>query len=286
MMTASDMVGFRPVHEANAIETVVVTIQFKNVLDDLQLVEAFQVVDSFEERLKGKNEMRGMGIQVGPQGVTQLNPFANTLPDGISRFRTDARGVQVEELRVDRQSIAYVTQNYVSWDIFWENASSLIFKLIDSIVRTSSADNIAAYSLTYVDRFIWEGSLDKFNAKFLLQENSPYVTAFVAESDNLWHCHSGKFIRENEYIKRLSVIRLDCVDEQTVGPSYKVEQKRYVRLENSLTDHFHQPGFSARNTKAENVIEEVSERYQSLHSKQREMLASILNSEILRRIGM
>lgn len=286
MMSAADKVGFKPLHEAHAIETVVVSVQFQQPLPDEVLRAAFQVADSFHERLSGKQEMRSMGVRIGPEGVSQMQSPSAALPDGLVRFRANPSAVTVEELRVERQSLTYVTQIYGGWQHFWQGASSLINPVLTSIASELGIGTVTSYALTYIDRFVWEGEPSQCKAGLLLNESTAFVSPFVLGSEDLWHSHSGQFLRVSDYVKRLMVVNLACVDEPAQDENYNSIKKRVVRIESSVSDVFNQEGFLRRDAAEYNIQSEINERFASLHEKQRDILQNILNKNMLKKIGM
>lgn len=286
MMSAADKVGFKPLHEAHAIETVVVSVQFQQPLPDDVLRAAFQVADSFHERLNGKQEMRSMGVRIGPEGVTQMQSQSAALPDGLVRFRANPSAVTVEELRVERQSLTYVTQIYGGWQHFWQGASSFINPVLTSIASALGIGAVTSYALTYIDRFVWEGDPSQCKAGLLLNEGTVFASPFVLSSDDLWHSHSGQFLRVSDYVKRLMVVNLACVDEPAQDENYNSIKKRVVRIESSVSDVFNQEGFLRRDDAEYNIESEINERFASLHEKQRDILQNILNKNMLKKIGM
>lgn len=284
-MSAVAKAGFRPLHEAHAIETVIVNIPFTSPVHDAAFSDALSALGVVAGSFPGRNEFRGASMPFGGGQILFGNqPSSSLLPDGVSYFRTDTRGVQIEELRLDRHSLLYATQDYLGWEKFIAAVVKYLYPVLRPIHDQCSPLIFHGSNLTYIDKFNFQGELNEFNSSLLLKQNSKYLAQFIEDSNDLWHCHVGKFIRQESGVKRLKSVRLDCLDEniQTFNSPLPAVS-RVVRLESTVSDIFDvvensQPQVS--------FINSIFDRYQNLHLQHKEMLTDILSDTILRKIGM
>ena len=279
MANAAAQVGFRPVHEAHAIEHLLATIHFDRPIDDHGIRTAIELMAQFQVELPGRNEIRGMGFQIGPQGVMPLTQGGpSEVPDGLVRFLMDGRGVMVKELRVDRQSIVFRTQAYTRWDAVWSEARGYIQALLPRL----GVANLSAYSLAYVNKFIWTGSPESAQSESLFRPDSPYVTSKSLEAKDLWHCHTGRFESNSTQVKRLEAVNLDCADEQDEAG----QPQRVVRISTTITDIFNQPGFTPHQVNGEEALPMLDRAFPELHIVLKDVFSKIVSDSVAAQIGL
>lgn len=286
-MSAVAKAGFRPLHDAHAIEAVIVNIPFAGPVHDAAFSEALSALGVVASAggFPGRNEFRGASMPFGGgQIIFGSQPSNSSLPDGVSYFRTDTRGVQIEELRLDRHSLLYATQDYLGWAKFIESAVKYIYPVLRPLHDQCSPLIFQGSSLTYIDKFYFHGEIRDFNSSLLLRPNSKYLAKFIEDSNDLWHCHVGKFVREELGVKRLKSVRLDCLDENVQTPnSSSPAVSRVVRLESTISDIFDVVESSGPQV---GFVNAIYDRYQNLHLQQKEVLTDILGDAILKKIGM
>ena len=281
MASATALEGFRPVHEAHAIEQLVVAIQFDRPLIDNDIRQIDILMASFSESLPGRNEIKGVGFQIGPHGMVPITQPFSDVPHGIVRTFTDPSGVVTKELRIERQSLVFRTMDYTRWASVWSEAQAYFTQILP---RISSAC-IATYSLTYIDKYVWEGAVDRCRPALLLRSDSPYVAPTIFCASDLWHSHSGHFVADGKVKKRLVVVDIDCLDEtDTNGPTAKTS--RVVRISTALTAILNQPGFEPSTMLAQNAAKELESDFSSLHNSLKVVFGSIVNEVAANQVGL
>lgn len=279
MANAAAQAGFRPVHEAHAIEHLLATIHFDRPLDDNGIRTAIELMAQFHDKLPSRSEIRGMGFQIGPQGVMPLMQAGPTeVPDGLVRYLSDGRGVMIKELRIDRQSIVFRTQAYTRWDAVWNEARGYI----QAILPRLGVANISAYSLAYVDKFIWTGSHGSAQPASLFRTNSPYVTAKSFQAMDLWHCHTGRFESTSAEVKRLEAVNLDCADELDEAAL----PQRVVRISTTITDIFNQPGFTPHQVNGVEALPMLDRAFPELHRVLKGVFSQIVSDAVAAQVGL
>jgi hypothetical protein len=280
MATAAQNGGFRPVHEAHAIEQVIATIQFDRPLDGAPIRAADQALVRYEQALPGRSEIRAMGIQFGPAGVSAVTPQMTDAPNGIARSVSDGRGVVVKELRIDRQSLMFRTQVYTRWDAVWAEAREYFGTLLGLVGDV----NVGGYGLAYVDKFIWTGAPGTCRPTDLIRTDAPFVSRASLDATDLWHCHSGRFSIVDGRIKRLENVDFDCIDEpaSTLGG----EPQRAVRISTQFTDLLNQPGAYQWNLAAREAMPELDAEFVTLHNLLKNVFGQIVNDDAARKVGL
>jgi uncharacterized protein (TIGR04255 family) len=282
MATAAAPDGFRPVHDAHAIEQLVATIQFDRPLPDDTIRAANETMAQFQESLPGRSDIRGMGFQFGPGGLVPVMPAVAESPSGVLRSFTDGRGVVLKELRVDRQVMVFRTQAYTRWDAVWAEAHRYFSALLPLI----EAVNVASFGLAYVDKFIWTGRPETCRSRDLFQAGSPYLAPRSLESQDLWHCHSGQFRIGDPSSKRLEVVDIDCVDELAEMQGSSTQMQRVVRISTNITDIFNQPGYEPRQISGSNAVLETARAFPMLHEELKRVFSEIISYEAAAQVGL
>jgi|GEM_PF-1537198 len=281
-MSASATHGeFLPIHEAHSIEQVVVAVQFATPLADDVIRSISETLDTFSESLPIRNDIRGMGFQVGLNGVTPIVSPANEMPSGVVRMALDAtKGSPLKELRIDRQNLVFSTQSYTRWAAVWDEANGYFEKILTHINGTK----VLSYGLTYIDKFHWTGRPELGLPAKALRLNSPYMTPKSFESHDLWHCHSGSFSRVSDTVKRLEVVDIDYLDEASVQ-AYSGTQ-RVVRIAINTVDIYNQPGYTPLEIDGNAASKELSSKFGALHDLQKNIVGAIINDELAHKVGL
>jgi uncharacterized protein (TIGR04255 family) len=276
MSMADSMKGhcqFEPVHDAHAIEQVVFVLQIDRPLDDKSFAAVSDAAAAFMSDLPGRNVIQAVGLMIGAVGIgTPAPPMMGTVFS-----RTNPAGIVESELRVERATVSFRTTLYTRWDAVWAQARKYFDVLIPKYVTSA---RIAGISLNFVDRFVWIGLPAECRPASLLRPSSKYVSPNVYEAPDLWHSHTGAFLRVDNQTKRLLNVNIDYVDG--IPP----ENKRTVVITTVLNDMFNQPDFQATEVTAESVASLFDAHMQQLHSFGKSVFGNIINDEMKKRIAL
>lgn len=280
MTTAESDARFVPLHDAHAIDQLVATVQFASRLTDGELDAIGSAMAHFQEQLPNTHQVRGVTFNFGPEGITPVQQADAAAPDGFVRFLADGK-TALKELRVDRDSLVFRTQVYTRWDAVWKEARSYF----DKVLALLEPGRVSALGLLYVDKFIWMGPPDACRPSFLLRDDSPYMTMNSLASQDLWHCHSGRFLKAAADVKRLEVVDIDCLDEPHETAAGAV-QRRVLRIATAVTDIYNQPGFEPRKQPQGNVIDDAEVAFSGLHIELKRVLSEIISDTYAARVGL
>lgn len=272
MSEASSQQGqFEPIHAAHAIEQVLFSIQFDLPLDEAVFLQARDIAKQFKKELPGVLETHGLTFTVdasSPSIPTKGFVFRSVMPDGTVG----------NELRLEPNSITFRTALYSRWDAVWSQASTY-FKALGSIYAAQT--KISGITLHYVDKFVWAGDLTKFRPTLLLRDESKYLCPHVYTLKDLWHSHTGAFIRADTRTKRLLNVNVDCLDENRLG-----DISRVVAIATVLTDQLNQPGYEPCYVNENGIVELVDTHMQGLHIFGKNVLGDVINAEMCKRIAL
>lgn len=273
-MTDNIQIGFDPLHDAHAIEQVVFGVQFEQPLNPDALNSANEIVDGFANKLPAEVKLQVISVAFGnPATPAPPPPAAGKIRQYVLPDKTIGA-----ELKVDPTSIVFRTTRYTRWDGVWGEAKAYFDALLPIFAANGKLINI---SLNYVDKFIWNGPLDKFQPRDLLCDGSKLFSSHILESSDLWHSHTGAFTKVDNHRKRLFNVNLDCNDEQKGQNS-----RRVVSVLTVISDIFNQPGYESLNQTAYEPISYVSDRMQELHGSSKLLFSNIINEKMCKRIAL
>lgn len=269
---------FEPLHDAHAIEHVLIGIQFDRPLTDSTITQLQAACSTLADELPGKSEMRGFGFSISPQGFNPILQNQSNVPDGFVRTRTAPTGFVEKELRVDRGGILFRNSAYTRWIDVWSEAKRYISTTLSAV---DDQVQLANYSLHYSDKFVWNGHQAACRPSSLLRSNSRFIAPHVFMAEDLWHSHTGIFTKTDQTIKRLLAVNTDCVDEPIDG-----EARRVVRITTVLTDLLNQPGFGQTMVTPEHRMDLIDSRINQLHNALKAVFCEIVTADVCKRIGL
>ncbi len=266
---------FAPVHEAHSIEQVVFVLQFDRPLSDSVFKKILDDSASFEEKLPAVSQlMPQFAISFGNPGA-----MPPSLPSGGTSYRRiSPNGTLDTELRIERNTITYLTTSYTRWSPTWEKAKEFIYPLIAAYMQHA---RIGAITLNYVDKYIWKGAPESFHPDLLIDKKSDLISRNIFNIEDFWHSHTGAFYKINDQVKRLLNFNVDALEEPIQGKLHKV-----IALTTVITDMLDQPGYEILDYNAVNLIEYVDKAMQSMHDFSKVILKGTLTPEVQKVIGL
>lgn len=269
-----------PVHEAHSIEQAVLILHFDRPLEQSKLSATIDNAKQFSTELPGGGNIVG-GFPMSISGFPmQIMPIpAQMQMTGIILHRSAPDGSMERELRVDTASITLKTARYTRWSAIWEDTKRYYSALINAYLDNGS--KISNISVNFVDKFIWDGEIKDFDPSLLLNKKSEYIANYIFTLRDLWHFHTGSFLRADEKTKRLININVDCLDEFNGSAS-----RRAVLITSVLTDMFNQPSFEEAVITSDNAMDFITEHMKSLHALDKDILSKILVDSMTKQIAL
>lgn len=263
---------FEPLHEAHAIEQVMFVVQVDRPLDDTNIAAIYRVAEQFQPELPGRAEIQGLALTIGSRGssrpISAGRVFSRTRPDGTIE----------SELRVERDSVTFRTTIYTRWSAIWAQAR----RYFDTIIPMyASHASIGGISINFVDKFLWVGTAAECRPNLLLRPGSIYLCPHVYNVQDLWHSHTGAFLRVSNETKRLLNINVDYLDENRPNGIQRV-----VAITTVLSDLMNQPGYAPSQVAANAAVEFLDSHMRQLHDFGKEVFGKIINDDMCRRIAL
>jgi len=272
MATESARVGiFEPIHAAHALEQVTLGIQFERSVTARAFAQISKEAEAFAD-FSERQELQGVSISIGaPVGGSSV---ANGLL--FRKKHEDGSAGSAYDLIVDASSIVFRTTRYTRWKEVWTQAEKYFVKLTP-LYKTP----IASLQLNFVDKFRWQGEISESRPKIMLRPNSPYLPAHVFEQPDLWHSHTGVFLKMSSKIKRLLNVNVDHSEEKV-----KDVTKRQVVISTFLNDMLNQDGYEVEEISGEEAIPFFKERFGALHDFGKEVFGQTISDEMAKRIAL
>lgn len=278
MSTISTTKGhFEPVHSAHSIEQAVLVLHFDRPLEQARLSAAMGAANQFKSELPGSTPVIGGGFSVAIGGSPSM-PMQMPAT-GVMLHRSAPDGTIESELRVEQASITFRTTRYSRWSAIWDQAKRYFSAVIGAYLENGSA--LVSISINFVDKFVWNGDQKDFDSSLLLSKDSEYIAKHIFSLNDLWHIHTGAFIRSDEQTKRLMNINIDCVDEFN-----GLHSRRAISITTVLTDMFNQPGFEPFAVTNDNAMNVISAHLESLHTFDKDILSKTLVESMAKQIAL
>lgn len=268
---------FLPLHDAHAIEQVLIVLQMARPMDAESFAKVLKVVEQFSGELPGRNEIQRLVLAFGqdPSIGGQLPPSE---VHGFVMSRTAPNGVVESELRLETASITFRTATYTRWQSIWDQASRY-FAAVAEIYADKNA--ISTVSLNYIDKFVWSGDPAKCSPRQLLKPQSPYICPHVYGLEDLWHSHTGAFLRFDSQTKRLLNVNVDYLHDEPITGS-----RRLIGVSTVLTDMFNQPGYDSLDLSPKDISGFLTDRMKNLHDFSKSVFADVISENMGKRIAL
>jgi uncharacterized protein (TIGR04255 family) len=197
--------------------------------------------------------------------------FAHIAPDG-----------QAEKvLRVDWNSITYLSTNYTHWKDLRADALEAV-ELAATEFFYDQGYSVTEAGLQYENRFLWIGSNEDFDATQLIRPDSSWIPPRIYNSKLNWHANCGEFQAIDNGIRRLIRMNTAAISGYQSDPN-----QRSIILQVSLSDALNMPGFDVSNAMTHAQSEAwIKERLEHLHADEKRIVADIIVGEMQERITL
>lgn len=264
---------FEPLHKAHSIEQVIFIVRFEQDIPQEKL-QALKTILGKDHALPNRTPIRTVTFPIGVAAAPDVSPLA-----GYVYSRTSEDDRTEEELRLELSSITFKTFLYTRWEENWSQVRTYLEKLLPVYMEGTGVKEV---SLLYADQFIWNGEMEQADpAGKLLRASSPYLVPSVYNVPDLWHSHTGAFLRADHVTKRLQLVEVDFVDLTKDS-----KPNRAVVVKTAITDTFNAPGYERSSLEKNAALEFINVHMNQLHCLNKKILHSIVNDEMCERIAL
>jgi uncharacterized protein (TIGR04255 family) len=279
---------WRPAHQTHAIERVNLTIQFAEPVP----ARAWQpTIDDATIRLQGAGfgqaplpavTFGAPGVQIvfGPSAsLSAAQGQAAPQPSANRAFVLIEDGQPREEVQITRQQLVFGVNRYMGWESLCGRLGEVFRGVIEKGLEISPASLI---KLEYWDRFSYDGEPNEADYSNLLTQQSGYVPNFVFGIRDVFHSHSGHFLR-HEPSKRLLNINIDVGDVEAPlmeGASVVPGAHRSAGIYTMCQDTFSDPVQGSLD------FEGVMSALNEMHSTLKTVLGDVITEQMSSRISL
>lgn len=266
----SSLVGveFEPLHAAHSIENVQFILNFSTAISDADWPAVLETARSHKGALPGEIPVTSF---TGTGTVQEGKP-------GIARRRAAPTGAIEEELVVTRGSLVYHTSKYDRWVGCWNRAREIFDSVLSAVPGGFVLSTIGQ---SVVDKFVHHGAPSRESLQNVLRKDSPYICSHVFECDDLWHSHTGAFIKHDPQTRRLRNINIDYLDDQISGLT-----RRTLAISIVVSDQFQQQGYDPNTLRITNTSTLINDHMENLHQENKMILSRLLTDKMVRRIAL
>lgn len=264
---------FRPVNQAHAIAEMVLFFEF---LPDLSSV--IPALMSLQDELKAsfpraeKTQSFKFDLQPGPNVVSQQVSGLQ-----LSRFRTDGSPGWV--ININEPAISFHCMDYTRWQSIWDELRLYVTHVFQ--VLGAAPITISSVGLKYVDRFVWGGLEENYDAKLLFKRDAPLLHPRAFISASRWHCHTGWYQQELKKEEILHQLNIDSGRHLLSGaPAVIVNIDHTQIIRSVLPDQLAKYGDLSETTAP------LDELLNQLHISNKSVLSSLLSNEMGKRINL
>lgn len=268
----SSLVGveFEPLHAAHAIDNVQFILNFASTISDVDWLAVLAAAREHKGDFPGEELVTSFAVAVAGT-VVEGKP-------GIALRRMAPNGAIEEEFVITRGALVYRTSKYVRWAGCWQRAREIFDSVLKAVPEGVVLSNIGQ---SVVDKFVHQGTPSRNSPQSVLRKGSPYICSHVFERDDLWHSHTGAFIKHDPYTRRLRNINIDYLDDQISGLTM-----RTLAISIVVSDQFQQQGYEPITTHIMDTSTLIDEHMQNLHQENKMILSQLLTAEMARRIAL
>jgi uncharacterized protein (TIGR04255 family) len=263
--------GFQPYKDGHAIAEVVFGLVFDRVLSPMELGAFFAAHSKFQEKLPGKSQIASVPILFGGAPVAVQG-------SGVSFDRFGRAGNIEQRLRLEANAAFVNSLQYSRW----AEVSSEAYSLLDEALNSArqAAIGLTGVVLQYVDVFEWQGDLEDYDLKTLLNENRSYFPGSIFERGHLWHLHQGWYRNDDlptggRLLERIST---DGILNEFGRP--------IVRLDSNLSFEFDAARTFVAMADNPSSGVSISRVFDFLHDENKEIMGNCLTDTIRKKIGL
>jgi hypothetical protein len=235
------MTTWQPIHDNHAIDVMAVVVSLAEAMPEKLFRQVSKLLEekAFSAGLRSRHALGAFQISISPsggilpQGANQQGLMFNALfetPEGES-----IPGKLAEQVQIDTLRIIYRTWRYVSWSWQAEHLRSLVRPALDSLLPIVA---VGSLRFEYLDRFSFAGPTGAADLALVLRKGSPVIPPYVFEQRDLFHSHTGAFIRNAKGQRRLHMTNIDLLDEPAMAAA---EQVRWVNITTASEARFIEP---------------------------------------------
>ena len=273
------MSQYLPYADLHSIQEAQVDLHFRHEFDQQEIASARAGVEAdLKDVLPRSAEVRGGSVTVNLSNfeaqVQTGSVLSNLVGFQFSRVKGDGKPAQV--LRLSENLVSVNVSEYEGWSKVRADSIKYITAVLVSL--SLAGNPVMATSLQFIDRYTFNGESRDAKAELLFVKDNEYISARCFTAGSLWHCHNGWFDSPDPAGRVLNQLN--------VG-SGMVDQASIVTIDHRVTLHLSTPRQSLEALLDPHEVSlSLGVALDTLHDKNKSILRTILQPEMIAKIGM
>ena len=183
---------YLPYSEKHSVQEAQIALHFQAPFDQPDIERARNAAAAdLKGALPRAAEMLGSTFTIdAASGEMTVAPLQPALA-GFERSRVRGDGKPAGTLRLAGAALSVSVANYEGWEI--ARRQSIAYMLVTLSQLPLNVNPVMRVSLQFIDRYAFNGALDKADARLLFRDDSEYIARRCFTAGPLWHCHTGWF---------------------------------------------------------------------------------------------
>lgn len=264
---------FKPNHSINEVAFV---MNFSRPFTEKELESLTELEDLLKDDLPKMELHKGAEFRISPEGTMEaLSPKLAAL----SFKHYSEKDTFDWALRAEGNIIAVNCLDYSNgWKEIWPKVHNYLNHAARKLVSTELS--VESLALQYIDRFIYEGQLDCYEASTIFDNQSDYLNKKVTKVGPYWHIHQGWF----DTIKGLPTRLLNVLNITAA----MADKEHHTTIDHSATIQFKQQ-LTNHKSLFEDTIKgttTINYYFDLLHEENKQVLRGLLNSDRINEINL
>lgn len=274
------MAEYLPFQGKHSIQEAQINILFLGPFDQqsIQLTRGF-VQAELSVELPRSAEVLGGSLRIDITNPSSPSPMGQMQSnvEGFQFSKAQPNGQPARVLQLANNTLSISFMDYESWGA----AKCDALRYLRPVLISLPLEQIPAVAigLRFIDRYTFSGNPDDARPDLLLMRKNPHITPHTFDSGATWHCNTGWF--ENP------IEEGDRVLHNLNASSSLVNLSSTVTIDHNATRHLGSLRYSmdTLSTPAGGMIS-LTDALESLHDRNKEILAQVLLPEMLGKIGI
>lgn len=267
------MPEFRPAAGRHAIKGMAFSIEFAAPLSEATVAALGRLQEVHKNDLPRHVRMHSVTFdfaKMGTPGQARMAPqgpftLSKVLPNGEAEI----------SFSVTHEGLSVSCSVYSRWNEMWAKARRL-FKSAADIIQAEAI--VATAVLNYLDKFDWDGDIDKADTSQLLKADSIYLTPRVSKELGQWHCHQGFFEWGDNPVTHAQLINVN-LDKKYVDSAITLEITTLHRCALNGEPLRLADALGAENSALDKLMDQM-------HAKNKAILNDVLTPEMVGKIAL
>ena len=258
----------------HAIQSAAFAVDFSAELDVGEIARLRLAAAELKGDFPNVSDQKRMMLQFN-SGLQGASSSAATSDGGFVLDRPASGALPAPPSRgiaVSRENVLVFVNDYTRWARFRADVERYLSVLLKSV---NAQKGVRSIGLQFTDAFSWRADPVDLNLSEVFSKESKYLSPNIFSNDlGLWHSHHGYMMEKTEPVPFQQLDNVNVSRNELHGLQLQV-----------LTSHkatFQKPLYKMLDANKEKIFAVLD----SLHQKNKEILANVLTQEVQEKIGL